>query len=250
MGNLIKAEFFILGKSLGFRILMFISLVLGGLAVTINFFRIGLFNSDTIGFDEIIACQQITLYNMIFGCSFAAIFICSGFKRMIYGISLLSGNSHLKIFFAKFIVSLTGMFLISIMFITIPIIMAIANGTITKSAGDGTGYILLRLLFASAGFAAQAAVIIFLAISLKNGVATVVTGVGFTYLILIIKANMRFYEEPAIESYIKYVYLYQAELFRLKEQGFSNRTYMAVTIFTLITAIVFSALLFGKRELK
>ena len=30
MGNLIKAEFFILGKSLGFRILMFISLVLGG----------------------------------------------------------------------------------------------------------------------------------------------------------------------------------------------------------------------------
>ena len=105
---------------------MFISLVLGGLAVTINFFRIGLFNSDTIGFDEIIACQQITLYNMIFGCSFAAIFICSGFKRMIYGISLLSGNSRLKIFFAKFIVSLTGMFLISIMFITIPIIMAIA----------------------------------------------------------------------------------------------------------------------------
>lgn len=249
MGNLLKAEFFILGKSLGFRILMFISLVSGGLAVTINFFRIGLFNSVVIGFDEIIACQQITLYNMIFGCAFAAVFICSGFKRMTYGISLLSGNSRLKIFLAKFIVSLTGMFLISVMFITVPVIMAIANGTITKSA-DGMGYVLLRLLFALAGFAAQAAVIIFLAVSLKNGIATVVTGVGFTYLILIIKANMRFYEAPAIEPYIKYVYLYQAELFRLKEQGFSNGTYLAVTIFTLIAAIVFSALLFEKRELK
>lgn len=249
MGNLLKAEFFILGKSLGFRILMFISLVSGGLAVTINFFRIGLFNSVVIGFDEIIACQQITLYNMIFGCAFAAVFICSGFKKMTYGISLLSGNSRLKIFFAKFIVSLTGMFLISVMFITVPVIMAIANGTITKSA-DGMGYVLLRLLFALAGFAAQAAVIIFLAVSLKNGIATVVTGVGFTYLILIIKANMRFYEAPAIEPYIKYVYLYQAELFRLKEQGFSNGTYLAVTIFTLIAAIVFSALLFEKRELK
>lgn len=249
MGNLLKAEFFILGKSLGFRILMFISLVFGGLAVTINFFRIGLFNSVVIGFDEIIACQQITLYNMIFGCAFAAVFICSGFKKMTYGISLLSGNSRLKIFFAKFIVSLTGMFLISVMFITVPVIMAIANGTITKSA-DGMGYVLLRLLFALAGFAAQAAVIIFLAVSLKNGIATVVTGVGFTYLILIIKANMRFYEAPAIEPYIKYVYLYQAELFRLKEQGFSNGTYLAVTIFTLIAAIVFSALLFEKRELK
>lgn len=249
MGNLLKAEFFILGKSLGFRILMFISLVSGGLAVTINFFRIGLFNSVVIGFDEIIACQQITLYNMIFGCAFAAVFICSGFKRMTYGISLLSGNSRLKIFLAKFIVSLTGMFLISVMFITVPVIMTIANGTITKSA-DGMGYVLLRLLFALAGFAAQAAVIIFLAVSLKNGIATVVTGVGFTYLILIIKANMRFYEAPAIEPYIKYVYLYQAELFRLKEQGFSNGTYLAVTIFTLIAAIVFSALLFEKRELK
>ncbi len=61
---------------------------------------------------------------------------------------------------------------------------------------------------------------------------------------------MRFYEAPAIEPYIKYVYLYQAELFRLKEQGFSNGTYLAVTIFTLIAAIVFSALLFEKRELK
>ncbi len=250
MGNLIKAEIFILSKSVGFKILMFISLVSGGLAVTLNFFRVGLFNSNAIGFDEIIACQQMTFYNMIFGCIFAAIFICSGFKKMTYGISLLSGNSRLKIFFAKFIVSLTGMFLLSLMFITVPVIMAIFNGTITKSAGNGAGYILSRLLFALIGFMTQAAVIIFLAISTKNGTATFATGIIFTYLLLIVKANLRFYENPVIEPYLKYIYLYQAELFRLKEQGFSDVMYMAVITFTLIASIVFSALLFEKAELK
>ncbi|MCI9079530.1 MAG: hypothetical protein HFH68_11525 [Lachnospiraceae bacterium] len=250
MVNLINAEFFILSKSVGFKVLMFVSLLFGGMAVTLDFFRIGLFNSNAIGFDEIIACQQMTLYNMIFGCIFAAIFICSGFKRMTYGISLLSGNSRIKIFFAKFIVSLTGMFLLSLMFITVPVIIAIFNGTIIKSDGNGAGYILSRLLFALIGFMAQAAVIILLAVSTKNGTATVATGIVFTYLLLIIKANLRFYENPAIEPYLKYIYLYQAELFRLKEQGFSDVMYMAVIILTLIASIIFSALLFEKAELK
>lgn len=250
MGNLIKAEFFILSKSLGFKILMFISLVSGGLGVAFNFFRAGLFNSEVIGFDEIIACQQMTFYNMIFGSAFAALFICSGFRKMTYGLSLLSGNTRLNVFFAKFIVSLTGMFLISIMFIVIPVIISIAGGNITKSAGNGAGYILIRLLFALAGFMAQATVIIFLAVSLKSGAATIVTGISFTYLLLIIKANLRFYEEAPIEPYVKYIYLYQAELYRLQEEGFSASIYLAVMISTFIAAIVFSALVFEKRELK
>lgn len=250
VGNLIKAEFFILRKSAGFKILMFSSLVSGGLAITINFLRIGLTSSKSIGFDEIIACQEMTFYNMIFGCAFVSVFICSGFKNRSYGLSLLSGSSRLKIFFAKFIVSSIGMFLISVMFITIPVITATINGTITKTDRDGAGYILLDLVYAIIGFMAQATVIIFLAFVLKNGIATSVTGIGLTYILLIIKANMRFYEEPAIEHYIKYIYLYQAELFRLKEVGFSDFVYLTVTIFTLIIAMTFSAIVFERRDLK
>lgn len=247
MANLIKAEIFILFKSYNFKILAFFSIITGWLAVTFNF--LGVANENTTGFYFVIACQEATFYNMVFGCLFVASFICGGFKRMTYSNSLLSGNSRLEIFFAKFIVSLSGMFILSVMTAIVPMVAVLANGTGINN-GIGIKFILLNGFYALAGLIVQFSVIIFLAFALKNGTVTTATGIIFSYVLLVVKANLRFYEKPAIEPYIKYIYMYQVEMYRRREDSFSSMPYIAVTTGTFIITLILSAWIFGKRELK
>lgn len=248
MYNLIKAEIFILFKSYSFKILAFCSFITGCLAVEFNFLNV--VNENITGVYFVIACQEVTFFNMVFGCLFAASFICSGFKRMTYGNSLLSGNSRLNVFFAKFIVSLAGMFILSVMAAIVPFIKVLIDGTAINPGNEGINYILLDLFYALAGLLAQFSVIIFLAVALKSGTVATAAGIGFTYILLVIKANMRFYEKPAIEPYVKYIYLYQVEMYRLREDGFLAGPYLAVIIGTFIVTLILSAWIFVKRELK
>ena len=245
MKSLVKAELFLLSKSSGFKILLFCSFITGGLACATGIF--GITNERTIGIDGIIAYQEAAF--LIFGSIFTAIFICNGFKRRTYGLSLLSGNTRLQIFFAKFIVSFVAMFLLSIIMGTVPFIVALVNGTI-NSCRNGVSYVLMRLIYAWTGFMAQYSVDIFLAVAVKNGTLTNIIGISFKYVLLVIIANMSFYEEPAIEPYVRYTYLYQVEMFWLREDGFSSGIYLAVTILTFIVSLCLSAWIFVKRELK
>ncbi|MCX4328068.1 MAG: hypothetical protein OSJ45_12340 [Lachnospiraceae bacterium] len=254
MKNLIKAELFLLFKSLCFKILLFFSFFMGGLICITDIMDItiiisGVTNERTVGIDEIIAYQQMTFFNMVFGGILASVFICSGFKRRTYGISLLSGNTRLKIFLAKFIVLSAGMFLLSIAMAAVPFVVVLVNGTI-NSSGNGAGYVLMRLIYALTGFMAQCSVIIFIAVTVKSGALTNIISISFTYILLVIKANMRFYKEPAIEPYVKYIYLYQAEMFRLCEDGFSDVIYLVVMVLTSIISLFLSAMVFNKSELK
>lgn len=246
MKNLIKAELFLFSKSLVFKILLFFSFITGVFSYVTGIF--GVTNARTIGIDEVIAYQVMPFFNMVFGGTFASAFICGGFKRQTYGLSLSSGNTRLHIFFAKFIVLSLGMFLLSMPAAAVPFAVVLFNGTINP--GGGINYILMRLIYALIGFMVQCTIVIFIDVIVKKGTMANIIGISFTYASLILNANPDFYVGPVIGPYVRYTYLYQVEMFMLCDNSFSDALYLAVTVLTFIVLLSLSAWIFVKSELK
>lgn len=241
MGNLIKAEYFKLVKSFGFKVLVFCSLILG-----IIFSCISIVSGNKVsGYDTFNSFLGMILYHSFFGYVFAAIFICNEYKNCTLAIEILSGFSRKKLFISKIIIYFMGMLLLCLAaVISATIIMSFANGYRVEPGIVSYKDILINLVYAVAGYMALGAVIILVSVITKRAVVTISSGMILTYILLVLRTNFK------EVFFIKYTYSYQIELLRFADGNFSGREYMPVIVITFILAIAAALFIFEKTELK
>ena len=244
---MIKAEWFKLAKSSGFRLLLSCSAGTGLLMTAIVLAG----TKKPFGYEALDNYLATVLIHSIFIFVFAAVFISNEFANHTFGISLLCGASRFKVFLAKFMVFFAGTFLlilIPVAVFTIPI--SIANGFSMESWSENGFYILSKLFYAVTGYAALGSVALLIAVAAKHKTATIAIGILGTYLIMVAEVNI------TNTSLYKYIYicqietLYQPRGLQLGVDTFSAGMYLAVTVTTFILSAVTAALLFETSELK
>ena len=199
MGNLVKAECFKLLKPLWYKILLFCSVVTGCLFSIMSIMA----GSGNTGYLQILDSMGSIFFNAMFGGGLAAVFICSEFEERTFGISLSCGVSRRNIFIAKVIVFLIGMFSLLIVWtVAMVTVNSFVNGFGKVSYTD----VILQISYGLAGYAAQGAVIILVAVIIKKMAVTVFICMGFTYIFSIMKENPQFYGNSGIPFFIKYIF--------------------------------------------
>ena len=249
MGNLVRAECFKLLKPLLYKILLFCSVVTGCLFSIMSIMA----GSGNTGYLQILDSMGSIFFNAMFGGGLAAVFICSEFEERTFGISLSCGVSRRNIFIAKVIVFLIGMFSLLIVWtVAMVTVNSFVNGFGKVSYID----VILQISYGLAGYAAQGAVIILVAVIIKKMALTVFICMGFTYIFSIMKENPQFYGNSGIPFFIKYIYLYQIELFKVHEggmfyeDGFNGSVYLIIMFITFILALIAALFIFEKTEFK
>lgn len=178
MGNLVRAECFKLLKPLLYKILLFCSVVTGCLFSIMSIMA----GSGNTGYLQILDSMGSIFFNAMFGGGLAAVFICSEFEERTFGISLSCGVSRRNIFIAKVIVFLIGMFSLLIVWtVAMVTVNSFVNGFGKVSYID----VILQISYGLAGYAAQGAVIILVAVIIKKMALTVFICMGFTYYFLL-----------------------------------------------------------------
>lgn len=243
MRNLLKAEWFKLSKSFGFKLLLlcnaasFITTIVLMTAVS----------TDRAGYQLFLVDLSYILHHSVIGYLFAAVFVSGEFSNRTFGMSILSGNSKRKIFAAKEIVFLAGFELLFLVYTLVSTITAILfNGFGLPFSFDSCLQIIELLLLGILGYAAVGAVMLFIVILTKKTIGTIGVGIAFTYALLWLDTTFR--ENPL--SFIKYVYTYQIDQLMLWGEGFSVSMYVMVMVITFIVAIIGAGIVFEKSELK
>lgn len=249
MGKLVRTESFKLLKPLWYKILLICSVVTGCLFSIMSIMA----GSENTGYLQIMGSMGSIFLNAIFGGVLAAVFICSEFGERTFGISLSCGVSRRNIFIAKVIVFLTGMFsLLIVCTVTMVAVNSFVNGFGKVSYSD----VILQIFYGLAGYTAQGAVIILVAVIVKKMAVTVSVCMGFTYIFSLMKENLQFYENSGMPFFIKYIYLYQIEWFKVHEggmfyeDGFNGNIYLIIMFITFILALIAALFIFEKTELK
>ncbi|MCX4328067.1 MAG: ABC transporter permease [Lachnospiraceae bacterium] len=249
MGNLVKAEWFKLAKSLGYKILITCCICTGILFSVIA----ATGDQKLSAYDVLTSCIDMLIVHSIFGNTFAAVFIGSEFKNHTFGNSLLNGQPRQKLFLAKIIVFFAGFFLmLFITWLVTVVIVSYYNGFGMDFSLGTCKNILLLFLYVLTGYMAFGAVIILMFTIIRKEAVTVAAGILFTYVYLFARTNLQGI------YFLRYTFFYQIELmafsinkkYNFGGDVFSGGLYFAVTILTFITALVLSVWCFKRMELK
>ena len=245
MKNLIRAEFFKLSKSFGYKVMLALSV---GIGVLYSFVWISR-SSRVTGYLVLLTMDSFVMSHTIFTSVFTAVFLCSEFSDRTMGQGLFCGVPRRSVFFSKLIAFFTGLLclLSTVVAITV-VIMSIANGFGTELTVEGCLDVLTHVVFFWLVSASIGGFFIFLALATKNTVAAMGTGLGIAYILLVMTSN---YVNAGWEQYaaVRYSFVYQ--MFVLADwEHLDKGLFLAVTLVTLLSTLIASTLIFEKMELK
>lgn len=245
MKNLIKAEFFKLSKSIGYRVMLAIS---AGIGLSFSFFGLSHSFRGT-GYWVLLNMGSFVMSHTIFTSVFTAVFLCNEFSNRTMGPGLFCGLPRRSVFFSKLIVFFTGLLCLLSTVVVVPMaIMSIANGFGIELTVEGCLDVLTYVVFFWLVSASIGGFFIFLALATKNTVAAMGTGVGIAYILLVMTSN---YVNSGWEQYAlaKYSFVYQ--MFVLADWEHLNKgLFLGVSLVTLISTLITSTLIFDRMELK
>lgn len=240
MKKLIKAEWFKLSKSVGYKILLLCNVLS---ILTSILLRVA--GAMSPGYEMLVISLTSILHHSVIGYLFAAVFICSEFSNRTFGMSLLCGSSRKKVVLSKIITYLTGMTILFLVYVcATTLVMTLANGF-----GIGAKYIkevVLLLLCGILGNMAISSVIILVTTIAKKTITTIGIGIGLTYASLWIETTFRAKPLP----FIKFIYTYQIGQLQAWGDTFSIGMFLVILMVTIIAALFLSVVAFDKMELK
>ena len=238
MKDLMKAEWFKLSKSFGYKVLCACNI-----AAVFTTSLLLIAGAKGTGYEAFIMALTYILHHAVIGCLFAAIFVCSEFSNRTFGMSLLCGYSRKKVFLSKILVYLFGLICLFLLYTgAATIVMLIGNGFGQKNYLD-----ILALLFCGIfGYAAMGTVMIFIAVIAKKAFVTVGIGIGITYALLWVETNFK----DGLLSLVKYTYSYQIGQLQFWGEDFSIWMFLVIVIFTFVITLAGSIFIFDKIELK
>lgn len=237
MKDLVKAEWFKLSKSFGFKMLCLYN---AASSILIAVFCL-IAGTKATGFAAIRMSNSYVLHHSMIGCLFAAVFLCGEFTNGTYGLSLLSGYSRKKIFLSKILIFLFG-FLGLFLFYTcgIAIVVSLVNGL---GEPDDMN-VLFMLCCGIVGYATMGMIILLISVMAKRSFVTVGAGMALTYALGQIENLTR--ENPL--PFLKYTYLYQIRQLHFGDEQFSFWMFWVVEILTFILALRASVFIFEHSE--
>jgi ABC-type transport system involved in multi-copper enzyme maturation permease subunit len=240
MGGLIKAELLKLSKSLGYKVLLGVSL---GLGFSEGLTSMGFFSDSKVTGYELFAASILGYTeHSIFFSIFAAVFICNEFTNRTFDTALVSGKPRSAILLAKIVVFQLG--LIPIVFIKALLGGAMASFTNGVSPEPFLSVLpqLLFLIFGSIiSSVAIGSICILLAMLIKNVGGTIGTGFG------VAMAGALLINFEQLRPILKFIYHYQIAQTAQPE---SLGLYYGVIFGTILLATLASVIVFNKSELK
>lgn len=245
MKNLIRAEFFKLSKSFGYKVMLALSV---GIGVLFSFFAIS-HSSRVVGYQVLLSMDSFVMSHTIFTSVFTAVFLCGEFSNRTIGQGLFCGVPRRSVFFSKLIVFFTGLLcLLSTVVVVTVVLMSIANGFGIELTAEGCLDVLTHVVFFWLVSASIGGFFIFLALATKNTVAAMGTGLGIAFILLDMTSN---YVNSGWEQYAlaKYSFVYQ--MFMLaKWEHLDKGLFLGVSLVTLISTLIASTMIFERMELK
>ena len=199
MKNLIKAEWFKLSKSTGYKMLLLCNAV--SVLTSVLLLVAG---TTSPGYEMLVISLTSILHHSVIGYLFAAVFICNEFSNRTFGMSLLCRSSRKKVYLSKIVVYLTGMTVLFLTYVcATTLVMTVANGfgISIKHVKE----LVLLFLCGILGNIAMSSVIILVATVAKKTIATIGIGIGLTYASLWIETTFRAKPLP----FVKLLYTYQ-----------------------------------------
>lgn len=242
MRNLIKAEYFKLVKSMGFKLLF-----LGNILSTIIYIVLLVLGSKATGYQVMLNASTDVLHYNFLGYLFAAIFICGEFSNQTFSMSLLCGHSRLKVFLSKLVIFICGVLLFFFVYVGFSTTYAsIANGFGVKIGLENVKNILVRVGCGVAGCFTMSAVMILVATVVRKTIATIGVGIGLVYALLWLETTFRNNMLP----FVKYTYSYQIRQIEFAGEEFAPGLFLIVMIITSSVALTVAAVAFERIELK
>lgn len=245
MKNLMKAEWFKLSKSFGFKMLLLCNAA--SLFSTSFLLVIGFNGVEGTGYKLFAGILRYFLHHTFIGFLFVSVFLCGEFSNRTFGISLLCGYSRIKIFLAKFFVFIAGLLSLILVYTGITaIVTSVGNGGFGKTFNMETcKNIFILLLYGMLGYATMGAVMVLIAVIIKKALATVGVGMIFTYVLAQMENLTR--ENPL--PFLKYTYLYQIRHLDYGEE-LSSGMFLPVMFITFSLALIASIIIFERTEFK
>ena len=242
MKDLMKAEWFKLSKSRGYKALLLCNAA--SLFSTLCLVAMG---AKGTGYEMYIIDLTYILHHAVIGYLFAAVFLCVEFSNRTFGMSLLCGHSRRKIFLSKAFVFLAGLLLLFFVYTGMTtIVVSIANGFGERISSGTCQNVIFLLFYGVLGYAAMGAVMILVAVVAKRTIVTIGAGIGITYSLLWAETNL----SEALLPFLKYTYSYQIGQLPFLGQGFSAGTFMMVMVLTFLLALLAATVIFERMELK
>lgn len=246
MKNLIRAEFYKLCKSPGYRVMFAMSV---GVGVFFALFGISHATSWVSGYGMLPIMDSFVMFHTIFAGAFTAVFLCGEFSDRTMGMSLLCGLPRYRVFSAKLIVYFVGLLcLLTAVVVTPMVIMTCVNGFGMELTVQSCMEVLAQMAFFWLVSSALGGCFVLLALATKNAVGTLGAGLGTAYILLVMTSN---YVNAGWEKYspAKYTVIYQ--MFVLADwEHLQKGLFLGVSLVTLIATLAASILIFERSELK
>lgn len=245
MKNLIKAEWFKLSKSFGFKMLLLYNVA--SLFTSSFLIAIGFVGLKVIGYKAFVGVFRYVMHHTFIGYLLVSIFLCEEFSNCTFRMSLLCGYSRRKIFLAKFCVFLLGFLSLVLLYTGITtIVTSIGNGGFGQAFNMETcKNIFVLLLHGVLGYATMGAIMVFIAVIVKKALATV--GVGMISWYALAQTENLTRESPL--PFLKYTYLYQIRNLYWGQELLSG-IFLPVMLITFFSISVASIMIFERTELK
>lgn len=241
MKNLIKAEWFKLSKSFGFKVL----LLFNAASLFSNIFLL-MAGAKGEGYKMFAIALTYILHHSVIGYLFSALYLSSEFSGRTFGTSLLCGCSRRKIFLSKALVFLAGLIILFLVYVGVSTtVISVGNGFGMEFSAKTCKEILLMLLCGMLACITMGAVILLVTVIVKKAVAAIGAGIIITYSLLWLEAN---FSENLV--FLKYTYSYQMGQLEFFGEGFSPVVFLGVMVVTFLLAFAAAGFIFERTELK
>lgn len=245
MKNLIRAEFFKLSKSFGYKVMLASS---AGVGLLFCYFWISN-SSRASGYQMLSTMDSFVMFHTIFTSVFTAVFLCSEFSDRTIGMGLFCGQPRHSVFISKLVVYFTGLLCLLSTVVVVPVvIMSIRNRFGLELTAEGFMDVLAQMVFFWLVSSAIGGFFVFLALATKNVVATMGAGLGIAFCLLVMTSN---YFNSGMEKYapVKYSFVYQ--MFVLADwEHLQKGLFLGVSLVTLAVTLTAAALIFARSDLK
>lgn len=245
MKNLIKAEFFKLSKSFGYRMTMILSVMVG-----LFFAYFAISNSAQVsGYQMLSIMDSFVMFHTLFTGVFTAIFLCSEISDRTMGMGLFCGLPRRSVFLSKLVAFFTGLLCLLSAVVVVPVvIMTIVNGFGMELTTEGCVTVLAQVVFFWLVCAAMGSFFVFLALATRNTVATIGAGFGIAQYMLVLASN--YVNSGAEKNYpVKYSVIYQ--MFVLADwEHLQKGLFVGVSLVTLVITLIAAIVIFERLDLK
>ncbi|WP_144510455.1 ABC transporter permease [Bacillus sp. FJAT-22090] len=251
MNNLVKSELFKLSKDRSFWTLVI------GLAVVAALYPLLIFYNDSAAITELVSVKELFAYTGLGGnnyivklvpCILAGFFISSEYSMGTMKIMGSSGNSRIRIYFAKLLIFTLGAVIISLIF---PIVLT-GVGAVFAGFYDmpGLSYLLRAIGLTVLYTAAFASIMAFISIIFTDSGKTI----GFLILFFILFDSV-LYALSQKFSFIELIFNHSVFKLFIDIGAFnlSNGELFKLTIVPIITYLVLAilgSLVFHRKEIK